>query len=98
MAMIAGFLIMVVVTTIGTIANVGLILMAEEKRDLILPAIFSVLLVLLGNVTGVVGHKTVNNLDSLRNVESCECQEDEGSVVESSIPEKAEELGSVDNI
>lgn len=98
MPMIAGFLIMVVVTTIGTIANVGLILMAEEKRDLILPAIFSVLLVLLGNATGVVGYKTVNNINSLKNVENCECQVDESSVVESSIPEKAEELGSVDNI
>lgn len=93
MAAIAGFLIMTIVTVVGMIANVGLILMAEEKRDLILPAIFSVLLVLLGSGTGVVGHKTMNNLESLMDVKNCERQE-----TESPIPEKAEDLGSVDSI
>ena len=96
--MIAVLVAMSVVTAIGTVANVGLILMAEEKRDLILPAIFSVLLVLLGYVTGRTGEKTNNALKTRTNVESCECQKDENSVVESSIPEKAEDLGNVDNI
>lgn len=68
-----GFLIMAIVTSIAMVANVGLILMAEDKRDLIPPATFSVLLVLLGSATGVVGHKTMNNLDYPRNVKSCEC-------------------------
>lgn len=70
---VAGFLIMAVVTAIGMVANVGLILMAEDKRDLIPPAVFSVLLVLLGSGTGIVGHKTLNNIESRTNVKSCEC-------------------------
>ena len=79
--MIAVLVAMSVVTTIGAVANVGLILMAEEKRDLILPAIFSVLLVLLGSGTGAIGHKTVNNIESRTNVKSCECITDSADPV-----------------
>lgn len=81
MMVVAGFLIMAVVTAIGMVANVGLILMAEDKRDLIPPAVFSVLLVLLGSGTGVIGHKTVNNIESRTNVKSCECITDSADPV-----------------